>query len=49
VSPFLILLIGVVYLYVAVENAYRGQWATAVTFGAYGVSNFGLMFLAGKA
>jgi hypothetical protein len=41
-SGFLIVAVGVAYAYVAIEQALKGNWSTAIVFGGYSFSNAGL-------
>ena len=41
-SGWLVIVTGVIYAYVAAEQAYRGNWAMAVVYSGYSFSNVGL-------
>ena len=41
-SPWLIILTGLIYLYIAIEQAIKGNMAMAVVYGGYSASNYGL-------
>lgn len=45
-SAWLIALVGVIYLGVAAEQAFKGNWWFALVFAGYALSNVGLVFLA---
>lgn len=45
-SAWLIALTGFIYLAVAAEQAYRGNWQLAVTYFGYAFANVGLFYLA---
>lgn len=45
-SAWLIAAVGCVYAVIAGEQAARGNWAMAVVFGGYSLSNIGLYVLA---
>jgi hypothetical protein len=45
-SKPLILVVMLIYAYVACEQAARGNWAGAVVWGAYAVANIGMWMLA---
>jgi len=45
-SPWLIILTGLIYGYISIEQAIKGNWAMAVVYGGYSVSNYGLWRLA---
>lgn len=38
----LIIITGLIYIYVAIEQAVKGNVPMAVTYGAYAVANYGL-------
>jgi len=44
-SSWLIIVTGVIYGYIAVEQGFKGNMPMAVVYGGYSVSNFGLVFL----
>jgi hypothetical protein len=44
-SSWLIIVTGVIYGYIAAEQAFKGNMPMAVVYGGYSVSNFGLVFL----
>jgi hypothetical protein len=41
-SGFLVIAVGAVYAYIAAEQAWRGNVASAITFAGYSFSNAGL-------
>lgn len=45
-SAHLIALTGLIYLYVAVEQAWRGNTGMAIAYAGYAASNVGLFLLA---
>lgn len=45
-APWLILVVGAIYLYVAVDSLKYGDFGLALTFGAYSLSNVGLWMVA---
>lgn len=45
-SGWLIILTGLIYAYVAIEQAYRGNLAMCVVYSGYAFSNIGLWKLA---
>jgi hypothetical protein len=47
-SDNLILFVGMIYLYVAVEQGLKGNLGMAIAFGGYAFSNVGLYLLAAK-
>ena len=47
-SSTLIAIIGLVYLYIAGEQAYKGEYPTAVMYIGYTIGNVGLFFLTNK-
>ena len=47
-SAWLIALTGVVYLYVAVEQGYKGNWGMFIAYTGYAFANMGLYMLASK-
>jgi hypothetical protein len=42
-SAWLIVAVGLAYACVAVEQAWKGNWAMSLVFGGYAVSNIGLL------
>ncbi len=40
----LVAITGLIYLYVAIEQTYKGNFPMAVTYAAYAFANVGLMF-----
>jgi len=47
-SANLIIVVAIIYFYVAVEQALKGNIPMLVTFGAYAISNIGLYLMATK-
>ena len=47
-APWLMLFIGAVYLYIAIELLVKGNHGMALAFGAYALSNVGL-YIAARA
>ena len=47
-SSNLILFVGLIYLYVAVEQGIKGNIGMAIAFAGYAFSNVGLLLLAAK-
>ena len=47
-SAWLIIVTGLIYGYIALEQAIIGNIPMAVVYGGYSFSNVGLYFLAGK-
>jgi hypothetical protein len=47
-SANLIILVAVIYFYVAIEQAMKGNLPMLITFGAYAISNIGLYLMASK-
>jgi hypothetical protein len=45
-SPILIAITGVIYLYVACDLAYHGKTALAIAYAGYAFSNVGLYYAA---
>jgi hypothetical protein len=45
-SPILIAITGVIYLYVACDLAYHGKYALATAYLGYSFSNIGLWYAA---
>ena len=41
-SGKLLIIVGLIYLYVAAEQLYKGNTAMSVVYGSYAVSNAGL-------
>jgi len=46
VSSWLIVTIGFVYLYISIEQLYRGNTGMAITYFGYALGNVGLYMLA---
>ena len=44
-SSWLIIVTGVIYGYIAAEQAFKGNLPMAVVYSGYAFSNFGLVFL----
>jgi hypothetical protein len=47
-GPWLVLFVGVIYLYVAGEFAFKGNWYMGVVYFGYAVANVGLFKLGGE-
>lgn len=47
-SANLIILVAFIYLYVAIEQAFKGNVPMFITYGAYAISNVGLYMMAAK-
>lgn len=47
-SSWLIIVTGMIYGYIAVEQALRGNTPMAIVYGGYSFSNVGLYILASK-
>jgi len=47
-SAWLIILTGLIYAYIACEQAYKGNYAMSVVYSGYAFSNVGLYLLATK-
>ncbi len=45
-SPWLIILTGVIYGYIAVEQAFKGNSSMTIVYAGYAFSNVGLYLLA---
>ena len=45
-SPWLIVLVGLIYAYIAVEQGMRGNVPSAIIFSGYSFSNAGLWMMA---
>lgn len=45
-SAWLIALVGVIYLYIAIEQAVKGNWGMAICYFGYALANVGLYLLA---
>jgi hypothetical protein len=41
-APALIIAVGVIYAYIAINDFVRGDWAMAIVFAGYSFSNVGL-------
>ena len=48
VSAWLIIVTGLIYAYIAIEQGLKGNVPMAVVYGGYGFSNIGLFILASK-
>jgi len=42
-SAWLVVVVGLIYAVVAIAQASKGNWAMALVFGGYAVSNIGLL------
>lgn len=47
-SGWLIVLTGCIYLYVSVEQSYKGNYGMSIAYFGYAFSNIGLYLLASK-
>lgn len=47
-SAWLIAIIGCVYLYISLEQAFKGNYGMAITYFGYAFGNVGLYLLADK-
>jgi hypothetical protein len=47
-SSWLIILTGIIYLYIAIEQAIKGNLAMFITYFGYAIGNIGLYILAAK-
>ena len=47
-SAWLIIVTGLIYAYIAIEQAFKGNMAMAVVYSGYAFSNVGLYILAAK-
>jgi hypothetical protein len=47
-SSWLILLTGLVYVYVSIEQGYKGNIGMTIAYAGYAFSNIGLYLLASK-
>jgi hypothetical protein len=47
-SAWLIIVTGLIYAYIAVEQAFKGNFSMAVVYSGYAFSNVGLYLLAAK-
>lgn len=47
-SSWLIIVTGLIYAYIAVEQGIKGNTAMLITYGGYSVSNIGLYWMATK-
>jgi hypothetical protein len=45
VSSWLIIVTGLIYTYIGIEQAFKGNVPMAVVYSGYAFSNFGLVFL----
>jgi hypothetical protein len=45
-SGWLIVIVGLVYLYIALEQMYKGNTGMAITYFGYALGNVGLYMLA---
>lgn len=41
-SAWLVVIIGLVYMYIGLEQGFRGNWGVAVMFAGYAFSNVGI-------
>jgi hypothetical protein len=48
VSAWLIIVTGLIYAYIAVEQGFKGNTAMLVVYGGYAFSNIGLYLMASK-
>jgi len=44
-SSWLIIVTGLIYAYIGIEQGFKGNTAMAVVYSGYAFSNFGLVFL----
>jgi hypothetical protein len=44
-SSWLIIVTGLIYTYIGIEQAFKGNVPMAVVYSGYAFSNFGLVFL----
>jgi len=44
-SSWLIIVTGLIYAYIGIEQAFKGNVPMAVVYSGYAFSNFGLVFL----
>jgi hypothetical protein len=47
-SAWLIIVTGLIYFYIAIEQGFKGNLAMAVVYSGYAFSNVGLFLLAAK-
>jgi hypothetical protein len=47
-SSWLIIVTGLIYAYIGIEQAFKGNMAMAVVYSGYAFSNIGLYLLASK-
>lgn len=47
-SSWLIVLTGLIYAYISIEQGYRGNWPMSMVYAGYSFSNVGLYILATK-
>lgn len=47
-SANLIILTGVIYAYIALEQAFKGNWGMFICYSGYAFANIGLYMLATK-
>lgn len=45
-APWLILVVGAIYLFIAIDLYLKGNFGLALAFGAYSLSNVGLYWAA---
>jgi hypothetical protein len=45
-SPWLIILTGLIYVYIAAEQGYRGNLGMAICYFGYAIGNVGLYLMA---
>jgi hypothetical protein len=45
-SSWLIIVTGLIYLYISIEQAFKGNTALFITYGAYALANVGLYMMA---
>lgn len=45
-SGWLILVVTVIYAYIAIEQGFKGNWNLTIVYGGYAFSNIGLFILA---
>lgn len=41
-SPWLVIFTGLIYLYIGIEQGFKGSWGTTIMFLGYAFSNIGL-------
>lgn len=47
-GPWLVLFVGVIYLYVGLEFGFKGNWYMAIVYLGYAVANVGLFKMGGE-